>query len=142
MLPIKENKGDINDIQILPGATGKGLHHNSSLLRNLLIIKHHAPQNLMYSKYQIMKILKNCFRSMNCFFWIKLILVLIHLKYWYYNSSYAELPYLPHHICQMLPQPTETLSTQTSSCSSSFSIFSPTPFNHKPPHVLDIPNHI
>ena len=30
----------------------------------------------MYSKYQIIKILKNCFRNMNCFSWIELIPVL------------------------------------------------------------------
>ena len=36
---------------------------------------------LMYSKYQIIKILSNCFRSINCSSWIKLIPVLIHLKY-------------------------------------------------------------
>ena len=64
----------------------------------------------MYSKYQIMKILENCFQNMNCFVWIKLILVLIHLEYRYYNSSYAELPnQLPQHLCQILPWPTETL---------------------------------
>ena len=48
---------------------------------------------------------------MNCFSQIKLILVLIHLKYSYCNSPYAELSYLPHHLCQILPQPTETLSS-------------------------------
>ena len=52
----------------------------SSLLRNLLIIKHHAPSNMMYSKYQILKILKNYFQNKNCSFRIKLILVLIHFK--------------------------------------------------------------
>ena len=39
---------------------------------------------------------------------IKLIRVLIHLKYWYYNSQYLELPCLSHHLCQILLQPTET----------------------------------
>ena len=78
----------------------------------------------MYSKYQINKILGNCFRSMNYFFWIKLILVLIHFKYWYYNSPYAEHPYLLHQHCQLLPSPTETLSnTNLIMCSSSISIF-------------------
>ena len=33
-------------------------------------------------------------------------------------------------------------STQSSSCSSSVSIFCPTPFNHTPPQVLDPPNHM
>ena len=36
---------------------------------------------LMYSKYQIIKILSNCFQSINCPSWIKLIPVLIPLKY-------------------------------------------------------------
>ena len=53
--------------------------------------------------------LKNCFENINCFPWIKLIPALIHLKYWYYNSSWLELPCLPHHLCQILPLPTETL---------------------------------
>ena len=81
----------------------------SSLLRNLLIRKHRAPSNLMYSKYQIIKRLKNCFQSMNCFSWIKLILVLIYLKYWYYNPHTQNVP-TSHHLCQNLPYPTETLS--------------------------------
>ena len=34
----------------------------------------------MYSKYQIIKILRNCFQNMNWFSQIKLIPVLIHLK--------------------------------------------------------------
>ena len=63
---------------------------------------------MMYSKYQIIKMLKNWFRSMNCFSWIKLILALVHLKYWYYNPPYAELLYRRHHICQILSYPTET----------------------------------
>ena len=80
----------------------------SSLIRNLLNVKHHAPYKSMYSKYQLIKILENCFQNMNCFSWIKLIPVLIHLKYWYYNSPYLELPCLSHHLGQILLQPTET----------------------------------
>ena len=53
----------------------------SSLLRNLLIIKDHAPQNLIYSKYRITKIMVNWFENGNCYSWIKLILVLINLRY-------------------------------------------------------------
>ena len=45
---------------------------------------------------------------MNCFSWINILAVLIHLKYWYCNSPYLELSCLPHHFCQTLPQPTET----------------------------------
>ena len=48
--------------------------------------------------------MENYFQNKNCFYWIKLIPVLIHLKYWYYNSSYLQLPYLPHHLCKILPQ--------------------------------------
>ena len=40
----------------------------------------------------------NRFQNINCISWIKLIPVLIHLKYWYYNSPYLELPCLPHHV--------------------------------------------
>ena len=56
----------------------------------------------MWSKYQIMKILENCFQNMIYFYWIKLIPVLIHLKYWYYNSPYLELSSLHHYLCQIL----------------------------------------
>ena len=57
----------------------------------------------------MIKILENCFQNMNCFSWIKLIPVLIHLKYWYYSSPYLESScLLPHHLCHILPEPTET----------------------------------
>ena len=48
----------------------------------------------MYSKNQIINILESCFQNMNCFSWIKLMSVLIHLKYWYFNFPYLELSYL------------------------------------------------
>ena len=54
------------------------------------------------------EILQNCFQNMNCFSWTKLISVLIHLRYWYYTSPHLELHCLPHHLCQVLPYPTET----------------------------------
>ena len=41
-----------------------------SLMRNLLIVKHHAPYKLMYSKYQIIKMFENCFPNMSSFSWI------------------------------------------------------------------------
>ena len=63
----------------------------------------------MSSKYKIIKILENCFHNMNCLSCFKIIPFLIHLKYWYYNSSYLELPYVSNHLCQILPYPTETL---------------------------------
>ena len=75
---------------------------------------------------------------MNCYSWIKLIPVLIHLKYWYYNSSYLELPCLIHRLFKILPWPTRPHSTQSWSSSSLISLFCPTPFDHKPPQVLDI----
>ena len=46
----------------------------------------------------------NCVQNINCFSWIKLIQVLIHLTY----SPYLELPCLPPHLCQILSQPTKT----------------------------------
>ena len=52
--------------------------------------------------------MKNYFQDANCFPWIKLIPVQIHLKCWYYNSpSYLELRYLPHHFCQIFTWPTK-----------------------------------
>ena len=72
----------------------------------------------MNSKYQVIKVLENYLQKRNCFSWIKLIPVLIYLEYWYYNFPYLELPCLPHHLCQILPQPTET------------------PIQHNPRHVL------
>ena len=42
------------------------------------------------------------------FSWIKLILVMINLKYWYYNKSSLKLPCLPHYFCQIAPWPTES----------------------------------
>ena len=40
---------------------------------------------------------------MNSFSWIKLISVLINLKFQCCNISSLELPWLPHHLCQFLP---------------------------------------
>ena len=57
---------------------------------------------------QIIKILENCFQNMNCFYWIKLIPVLIYLQFWYYNFPQLELPCFPHHPCHISPYPTET----------------------------------
>ena len=45
----------------------------------------------MHSKYQIIKILENYFQNLSSFSWIKLIPVVIHLKYWYCNSTYLDL---------------------------------------------------
>ena len=38
---------------------------------------------------------------MNCFPWIKLISVLIHLECWYYNTPSLQLPCLLHHLYQI-----------------------------------------
>ena len=108
-----------------------------SLLRKLFNVKHHPPEKLMYSEYQMIKILENCFQNMNCFSWIKLIPVLIHLKYSYYDSSYLELLCLCKNFTLAYWNPS---STQSWSCSSSVSLFCLTPFNHMTPEVLDIPN--
>ena len=53
----------------------------------------------MYSNCQIIKILENCFHNMNCFSQIKLISVLIHFKYCYYNILSLQLPCLPFYPC-------------------------------------------
>ena len=46
----------------------------------------------MFSNYQIVKILQNCFQNIKRVSCIKLISVLIHLKYSYYNTPFLELP--------------------------------------------------
>ena len=58
------------------------------------------------SNYQIIEILEIYFGNMNCFPWIKLISVLIHLKNWYYNTPSLQLHYLPRHLCRISPWPT------------------------------------
>ena len=92
----------------------------------------------MYSNYQIIKILNN--KNMNCFSWVKLISVLIHFKYCNYNIHRASLLLLqsPSNftLANYIPS-----STQSSSYSSSVSLFCATQFNHTP-QLLDIPNHI
>ena len=78
----------------------------------------------------IIKMLENCFLIMKRFSWIKLIQVLIHLKYWYYNSPSQDLLCLLHHLFNTI-----------SSCSSLVFPFCPTQFDHTP-QVLDMPNHM
>ena len=73
------------------------------------------------------------FSKYETFSWIKLIPVLVHLKYWYYNTPSIELPCLPLYLCQLSPWPTETSlqhNPQSSSCSSSVSIFCFTQLDH------------
>ena len=74
----------------------------SSLIRNLLNVKHYAPYKSTKSKYQIIKILANCFQKMNCYSLIKLTPISIHLKYWHYNFPRLEFPCLPHCPCHIL----------------------------------------
>ena len=62
----------------------------------------------MYSNYQIIKVLENCFQNMNCFSRIKVISVLIHFKYCNCNTPSLNFPCLPCHACQISPCPTET----------------------------------
>ena len=55
-------------------------------------------KKLMYSKYQVIKILDNYFKNMKYFTWIELILFLIHSKYCRYQyaiptASLFTLPY-------------------------------------------------
>ena len=73
-----------------------------SLIRNLLNVKHYAPSKLTHWKYQIIKILENCFQKINYFPWIKLNTIWIHLKYWHYSLSHLELLCLPHYPCHIL----------------------------------------
>ena len=61
----------------------------------------------MYLNYQIIKILEDCLQNMNCFSWIKLVLILIHFKYGYYNMPFQEFPCLPCHLFQTSLWPTE-----------------------------------
>ena len=68
---------------------------------------------------------------MKRFSWIKLIPVLIHLKYWYRNTPSLELSCLPHYLCQFFTLVKwNPSSTQSSSSSSSVSLFCFTQWNH------------
>ena len=79
---------------------------------------------------------------MNYFPWIKLISVLIHTKYRYYNTPSLELPFLSGHLCQISPWLTETLLQHNPhECFSSVSLFYLTLFEQKP-QLLDIANHM
>ena len=49
-----------------------------------------------------------CFQIMKRFSWIKLLPVLIHLKYWYYNTPSLEISCLANHLCQISLWLTET----------------------------------
>ena len=63
---------------------------------------------MMYCNHHMKKNWKIVFQNMSCFSWIKLIPVLIHLKYWYWNTPSLDLPCLSHHICEISPWPIET----------------------------------
>ena len=63
-----------------PNPTEGATENNSSLLRNVLSA-HHTFSKWTYSNYQVIKISENCFQSINCSSRIKLVPVLIHLRY-------------------------------------------------------------
>ena len=90
--------------------------------------------------YQIIKILENCFQNMNCFPWIKLISVLIYLKYYYCNN--LELPCLFRYLCQISPSSTEKplFNTIFVMFYIRFRTFS-TPCDHTS-YLLDIPSYM
>ena len=73
----------------------------SSLIRNLLNVKYYGPYKTTYSKYQIIKLLENCLQKTNCFSWMKLTPIWIHLKYRHYNFPHLKLPCLPHYPCHI-----------------------------------------
>ena len=62
---------------------------------------------MIYSK-EHNKNIKKLFPQYEPLFSTKLIPVLLHLKYWSYDSPYIELPWIPHHLYQVLSYPTET----------------------------------
>ena len=62
---------------------------------------------MIYSK-EHNKIIKKLFPQYELLFSTKLIPVLLHLKYWSYDSPYIELTWIPHHLYQVLSYPTET----------------------------------
>ena len=70
--------------------------------------KHERQKKMMYSNYQMIKILESCFQNMNCFSWIKVIAVLIDFNYCNYNTPSLKFPCFPCHACQISPCPTET----------------------------------
>ena len=84
-----------------------------------------------------MKILEVFFQNINCFSWINLIPVLIHLKYWYYHFPASVTISVKFHLSQM-----KTSLTQSLSCSSSVSLFCATPLDQKPLQVLNISYHM
>ena len=81
------------------------------------------------------------FSRYEIFSWTKLILVLIHLKYWYCNFPIPRLSLPPSSFSVKFyssqPRPS---STKSSWCFSLVSLFCTTAFDHTPPQVLDVPN--
>ena len=67
------------------------------LLEKVFITNKSTHWKTCSSKIDVFKIpynksIGNCFQNTNCFSWIKLISVLIYLKYWYYNSHTYSFP--------------------------------------------------
>ena len=72
--------------------TGNKAKRLSSVNRSTKTIHHHLHHQLLDNKS-----IGNCFQNMKHFSWIKLILVLFHLKYCYYNTPPQELHCLPYY---------------------------------------------
>ena len=85
MLPIIGNKWDVKYIQILPSPTeGATENIGKGLIITEKFTQCKTSPTLKIDVFEIpdkIKILKNCFQDMNCFPWINLVTVLIHLKY-------------------------------------------------------------
>ena len=58
----------------------------SKLPRNAVNVK--QPALKKKSNYLLLQIVEKCFQYITCFAWIKVISVLLYLKYWYYNTPY------------------------------------------------------
>ena len=112
------------------------------MLRNLLNVKHHAPCEISDLKYQIIKILEIAFKIWTAF-----------LDQAISNFDSSHILRLQFPISRASRSPSLSLSnftlvnwnpcsTEPSSWFSLVSLFCPTPFNHTPPKVLNMPNHM
>ena len=76
-----KNKWDVKYIQILPCVVGEGLHYNVFITQKFIQWKTSRALKLYVLKIPDNKIQEICLRDMNSFSWMKLIPVLIHLKF-------------------------------------------------------------
>ena len=79
------------------------------ILEKVFITKKYTQCKTGTLKIDVLKNWKSFFQNMSCFSRIKLIPVLIHLKYLYWNTLSLDLPCLSHHICGISPWSIETL---------------------------------